>query len=533
MSRRPSASIVASPVLIGAVTLLVTIVAVFLAYNANTGLPFVPTYDVKAELPSGAKLVKGNEVRVGGFRVGLVEEIEPTVVEGRSVALVNLKLDKVVDPLPADTTIRVRPRSALGLRYVQITPGTSNRMLDAGDTIPLENTSESLDLEDIYAVFQGKTRNDVRAATTGFGDAFAGRGVALNQAIESLNPFFVHLNPVMTNLADPKTDLDQFFRALGRASAEAAPVATAQAAVFTHMADTFEAFVREPEALRQTIEKSPPTLDVSIASLRVQRPFLEDFADLSARLRPAAQELPRSLPAINAAFKVGTPVLPRTVELNENLEDSFNALDALFQNPGTLLALRDIRTALAAAKPAITFIAPYQTVCNYTVYFLHPLGELQSQVQNGPTGGGTVLSQGVKTVNQSQPNNYATTVGSRPVDIEQDKNPIGATDDSPQQAPLHRFYGTGPYPPAIDSQGNADCHAANIGYVQGGTEFSQLNDRGRYPPGDMEFPGRTPLQTTTSGAGGNWAVTTSDFPIVSGGTYVSEALDIDNLEDVP
>jgi hypothetical protein len=230
---------------------------------------------------------------------------------------------------------------------------------------------------------------------------------------------------------------------------------------------------------------------------------------------------------------VGTPVLPRTVELNENLEDSFNALDALFQNPGTLLALRDIRTALAAAKPAITFIAPYQTVCNYTVYFLHPLGELQSQVQNGPTGGGTVLSQGVKTVNQSQPNNYATTVGSRPVDIEQDKNPIGATDDSPQQAPLHRFYGTGPYPPAIDSQGNADCHAANIGYVQGGTEFSQLNDRGRYPPGDMEFPGRTPLQTTTSGAGGNWAVTTSDFPIVSGGTYVSEALDIDNLEDVP
>ena len=75
MSRRPTASIVASPVLIGAVTLLVTIVAVFLAYNANTGLPFVPTYDVKAELPSGGKLVKGNEVRVGGFRVGLVEDI--------------------------------------------------------------------------------------------------------------------------------------------------------------------------------------------------------------------------------------------------------------------------------------------------------------------------------------------------------------------------------------------------------------------------------------------------------------------------
>jgi hypothetical protein len=42
MSRRNS--IAANPVLIGAATTLVVIVAVFLAYNANNGLPFVPTY---------------------------------------------------------------------------------------------------------------------------------------------------------------------------------------------------------------------------------------------------------------------------------------------------------------------------------------------------------------------------------------------------------------------------------------------------------------------------------------------------------
>src|SRR5215218_3392661 len=98
MSRRPAASIVASPVLVGAVTLLVTIVAVFLAYNANKGLPFVPTYDVKAQLPSGAKLVKGNEVRAGGFRVGVITNIQPTTARAkggrRTIAQVSLKLDK-------------------------------------------------------------------------------------------------------------------------------------------------------------------------------------------------------------------------------------------------------------------------------------------------------------------------------------------------------------------------------------------------------------------------------------------------------
>src|SRR6185295_8856780 len=51
-----------SPILVGAVTVLVIIVAVFLAYNANNGLPFVSTYDLTARLPNADALVKGNEV---------------------------------------------------------------------------------------------------------------------------------------------------------------------------------------------------------------------------------------------------------------------------------------------------------------------------------------------------------------------------------------------------------------------------------------------------------------------------------------
>src|SRR5206468_6622099 len=75
--RRGSASIAANPVLIGAATTLVVLVAVFLAYNANNGLPFVPSYTLKVNVPSAANLVKGNEVRLGGTRVGVVDSIEP------------------------------------------------------------------------------------------------------------------------------------------------------------------------------------------------------------------------------------------------------------------------------------------------------------------------------------------------------------------------------------------------------------------------------------------------------------------------
>src|SRR3954469_16756528 len=111
------AAVVASPVLVGAIATLIVTVSVFLAYSANKGLPFVPTYDLSAALPSASNLVEGNEVRVGGFRVGVVDRIGTTtkIVAGRrkAVAVIHMKLDKTADPLPVDTHVVIRQRSAL------------------------------------------------------------------------------------------------------------------------------------------------------------------------------------------------------------------------------------------------------------------------------------------------------------------------------------------------------------------------------------------------------------------------------------
>ncbi len=527
MTRRAGGTaLVASPVLVGAVTVLVSIIAVFIAYNANRGLPFVPTYDLRAELPNGAKLVKGNEVRVGGFRVGVVDDIRPKAVtvggKPHTVALVSLKLDKVVEPLHHDTTLRVRPRSVLGLKYIELRPGKAGPTYTAGDTIPLRRASLPLELEDLFSTFDQPTRVNAQDATAGFGDAFAGRGLSLNTAIGALNPFFSYLTPVMQNLAAPETRLDNFFRQLGRASAQAAPVARTQAVLFTHMADTFAAISANPRALQQTIEKSPPTLDASIRSFRVQRPFLADFADLSRRLLPAARELPRSLPAINRALGVGTPILRRQGELNRRLITLNRSLRNLFTDPNTLLALRDLRTAVTILRPATTFVAPVQTVCNLSVAWFHSLGEHMSQVGNDKLG--TTQNQAVKNVNTDQPNHYETFHNARPVDIPPDtdlqqpgiqRDPRFAKDENGE--PLHRLY-TPPYPPNVDPQGNADCQIGQFGYLKG-----PLPRYGRYPRGKLADG--TPT-------GGNWVVIQSNFPGNSGGSYATRRLRIGNIADV-
>ncbi len=514
MSRRRQAAgaIVASPVLVGAVTVLVAIVAVFIAYGANSGLPFVPTYDLKVELPSGAKLVKGNEVRVGGFRVGVVEQIGATRVatstsgDQETVAVTDLKLDKTVEPLAKDTSFTVRPRSALGLKYIEVVPGKSKQTFAAGSTVKLGNggvdSEPPLELEDVLSTFDAKTREASRTGLEGFGSGLAGRGQSINEAIREFNPLLRSLTPVMRNLSDPDTELAGFFQGLGRAAAETAPVASTNAALFGNMADTFAAITRSPAALQDSISEGVPTQIQSIHSFRFQLPFLRDFADLSRRLRPAARQLPRSLPQINRALLVGTDVLPRTVEFSNGLRNVFNELDNLGENPNTLLAINDLDLLVRAGKPGLDFVGPYQTVCNYAVYFLNPLGTHISDA----VGGGTLQRVQLKFANPEQQNALNVRGASRPVDVR-----AGQDNKQPGPNPPATLHGN-PDAPAIDANGNADCEAGQTGYVD------RFFPDGRYGPNEL---------------GGRKVALGSDLPGLRGGTYKSRQLGIDNLSDVP
>src|SRR4029077_2149812 len=100
----------ASPGLLGAVTVLVAIIGVFLAYNANTGLPFVPTRELKVDLVNGAALVDGNDVYSGGYRIGLVSDMRPVRLGGGQVgAQLTLALNKSYGGVPVDSTVQLRP----------------------------------------------------------------------------------------------------------------------------------------------------------------------------------------------------------------------------------------------------------------------------------------------------------------------------------------------------------------------------------------------------------------------------------------
>jgi ABC-type transporter Mla subunit MlaD len=375
-------SLAASPTMVGAITTLIVIVAVFLAYNANNGLPFVPTYRVSAEICDAARLGPNNEVRIGGNRVGVVESIDTVAAPPNSgcqsadgsssstVAKLNLKLDKSAEPIPADSTIRVRYRSAFGLKYLEISRGTSATGLPAAGTLPLSQAQQQVEFDDVYNTFDTATRENSRRVLQGFGDAFAARGASLNQAIGALNPLFANLKPVSQALADPTTQLVRFFPELADAARIVAPVAVDNAEQFTNGAIAFGAISSDPQSLRDTISNGPPALEAGLRSLPVQRPFLADFAEFSRLLRPGVRDLRAALPILNQAVSLGKKVLPRTVPMNHDLQGVMEELNNLVADPSTLTSLNRLGDTFNLAQDAGAKIGPYQEVCNYWNYWM-------------------------------------------------------------------------------------------------------------------------------------------------------------------
>jgi virulence factor Mce-like protein len=460
--RRGQAALTASPVLVGAVTVLVTIVAVFLSYNANSGLPFVPTYDLKANLPNAAQLVKGFEVRIGGARVGFISKIEPKKREdGSAYAQVTMKLDKEIEPIPADSTLLVRPRSSLGLKYIELTPGQGRAGLPAGSTIPVRQAKPAVvELDDLFSMFDDKTRVGSRNSLDGFGGGLAGRGQDINTAIEALVPLLTDLEPVARNLADPDTRLNRFFASIARAAEEAAPVAEEQASLFVNLDTSFKAFASIARPfLQETISESPPSEQVAIREFPRQRPFIRNNTAFFRELRPGFAVLPHAAPLVADAFEAGTEVLPKTIQMNEDLADVFEALADFSDDQNVRAGVRQLTRLSSSLRPTLHFLTPTQTTCNYAAIFLRNVSSL--------------LSEG--DANGNYQRFLVVSAPTDPLTFELGPNNEGGPSDAPANGPArHNHLHVNQYPNAAAPGQTQECEGGNERYVAGQTKIGNL-----------------------------------------------------------
>jgi phospholipid/cholesterol/gamma-HCH transport system substrate-binding protein len=458
VTRRGVGALAASPTLVGAITTLIVILAVFLAYNANNGLPFVPSYRISVEVPNAETLVPGNDVRIGGVRVGFVEAVDPVQdpQTGAVHAKVDLKLDKTVDPLPRDSSVVVRAKSALGLKYLEINKGTSKLGYPEGSILPLRAAHPNpIEIDQVLNTFDPATRHAAQANLVAFGDALAGRGPDLNAALGELQPLVRRLVPVARNLASRKTGLGRFFDALADTAAEVAPVAETQAQLFVALDSTFGAFAAVARPfIQDTISETPPTLDTLTRTGPPIRRFLGDSATLFAELRPGVKSLSENSPAIAAAFETGARVLPGAPRLNAQIAPTTRTLEAFATNPGVKGGVRRSTQFFDFLNPTLRFVTPAQTFCNYGSLLFRNASDLLSVGDGIGTWQRFTVYSGGQTVEFPPGENSSNS----------ENSPSAGPANGPESSVRQQFLHANPYPYTAAPGQPHVCEAGNEKY---------------------------------------------------------------------
>ncbi|QZS56821.1 MCE family protein [Rhodococcus opacus] len=124
--------------LIGTAVIAVLMVAVF-NYQA---IPFLTgARTVTGEFADASGLAAGDHVQIGGVEIGEVESItlRPNHVD------IELRIDPHGRTLGARTHAAIKVETALGRRYVELTPDGDGEL---GDTIPADRTTSGFDITD-------------------------------------------------------------------------------------------------------------------------------------------------------------------------------------------------------------------------------------------------------------------------------------------------------------------------------------------------------------------------------------------------
>ncbi|HEY7042390.1 MAG TPA: MlaD family protein, partial [Nocardioidaceae bacterium] len=140
------------------VTMLATSVLVMTIGNIS----FAPKQDYKAEFVDATGVVKGDDVRVAGVKVGTVQDVQ---VQDRTRALVTFSVEDSASISKA-THAAIRYRNLVGQRYISLSQEIGDSAaLHPGDTIPVSQTTPALDLTVLFngfkPLFQALSPSDI------------------------------------------------------------------------------------------------------------------------------------------------------------------------------------------------------------------------------------------------------------------------------------------------------------------------------------------------------------------------------------
>lgn len=347
---------------------------VFFWVSFGGPVPLKPEgYRFKAAFGEAALLVEEADVRMAGVNIGKVKR--KALGPGGRTTVAEIELDPRFAPIRRNTRAILRQKSLLGEIYVELSPGTATADdLPEGGTLARSNSEETVELDEIFAAFDDKTRASFQAWLHEAGIISQGRFARdLGDALGNAAPFFEDGANLLRPLAEQELALRRLVRDSGRVF-DAVSRENGQLSGLIRGGDaTFSALASRDEALAQTVSILPTFLRETRSTVQRLERFARDTDPLVRDLGPPADDL--------------APTLRDLGELSPDLRQLFRDVDPLVD--ASERGVPAARRLLDGAEPVLGATHVFMRELNPILSYL---GYSRAQIAQFITVGGAALA---------------------------------------------------------------------------------------------------------------------------------------------
>jgi phospholipid/cholesterol/gamma-HCH transport system substrate-binding protein len=309
--------------IVGLIALVVILIAFLFAFTKK--LPWAEGYEVQAVFTTAQNIRVDSPVRVAGVEVGKVTGVEPLQAgdeefdeategveepsegttsgdepAGQQAALVTMEIEDSGRPIKTDATAQLRPRLFLeGNLFVDLRTGSPGAAeAPDGYVLPVDQTSVSVQLDQVLTTLQSDVRTDLQVFLEEFGAALTDHGGAEGfQEIYKTSPAaFKYTSQVNEAfLGTEPHDLSGVIRNFDKVAAALIRNEEQLKDLVTNFRIFAGSFAAESDALEQAIVELPGVIDAgnsAFANLNDAFPPLRAFA---IEALPGVRSTPKTL----------------------------------------------------------------------------------------------------------------------------------------------------------------------------------------------------------------------------------------------
>jgi phospholipid/cholesterol/gamma-HCH transport system substrate-binding protein len=312
---------------------------------------------------SAGQLVKDNDVQIGGRRIGRVAAIK---LDDKNLAEVRIQVEEPYAPLHLGTTATIRSGSLSGVanRFIALSPGPNNApKLDDGQTLGLDRTTTSVDLDQLFDTLDPKTRASLQKVIKGSATQYRGKGAQANEALKYFNPALSTTSRLVNELDRDQQSLQDFIIYTARATTALAERRGDLTSLVSNANTTSGAIASESTSLNRALKALPATLRRGNSTFVDLRSTLDDLDQLVNASKPVAPRLAPFFKQLRPLITDARPTIRDLSALISRPGTGNDLIDLLNQQPRlTQVATPTFQhtvKGLQQGTPVLQFIRPY------------------------------------------------------------------------------------------------------------------------------------------------------------------------------